>query len=601
MSTPSAEDRWLHLEESNPDLTKTLRADPLPAGAAVVPEDGLSVGQILGEGGMGVVAVGDQGRLRRQVAVKRLKPDAPEEIGHTLLREAWVTGALEHPNIVPVHDLLADENGRPQIVLKRIEGTEWEDLIDGKVPLPEEAVDDPIAWHLRVLMQVCNAVEFAHGQGVVHRDLKPENVMVGAFGEVYVLDWGIAIGLRPDPRGRFPLLEDQKRMVGTPVYMPPEMFQSDTSRLGPGTDVYLLAGMLYRVLAGRPPHQGDDLRALARSAKKLPPLDDSWPADLRELLTQAMARDPKSRPGAGAFRRALVTHLDRRSLEGLYQHAVERFDELRGLLAEDTDDPQHPIAIHDAVGAARFGLKEVVSSWPEHPSASAVLRELHLTMVDYELGRGNGPAARMWLTRVEAPPEGLDERVEAEIARAAEDRERLERLSEDLSRGTGLFARLLMLALLGAAWVGFPLVAELAGWGVDHLRSAVQYTLVLGGLMLSVVVLWRSIRSSRTNRGFVTLAMLSTVFTLLVVLMGWWTDAPIEQTLLLKTVCDALLACVAALLFELLMLPSALFYVLMVVVGVLAPEWAYAAGRLATFILVLNGLVAWPFFGTTQR
>jgi serine/threonine-protein kinase len=592
----SHEDSWFEVvDAANPDLRETIKADHPPRRPVTIPDEGLRIGPVLGEGGMGVVAVGDQGRLRRQVAVKRLKPGVPDHVAQTLLREAWVTGALEHPNIVPVHDLLADEHGKPQIVLKRIEGTEWEDYLSGAVPLPEEGVEDPLAWHLRVLMGVCNAVEFAHRQGVVHRDLKPENVMVGAFGEVYVLDWGIAMGLRPDPKDRFPLAEDQTAMVGTPVYMAPEMFLRDVGKLGPGTDVYLLAGMLYRLLAGHPPNEGDDLKAIRASAQRLPSMDPAWGQDLVALLSAGLALDIAARPSVAAFRRALQTHLDRRTLQALFRHAAQCFDRLGHLVAEPSDDPQFLVTLHDTVGAARFGLEEVLAGWPEHPAARGLLVRLHTTMAEFELGQGHGEAARVWLRRLEEPDPDLVQRVEEAVARAEGDRQRLAVLSADLDRGTGIVARSILLVLLLGVWVGFPVVTGLLGWGLDYARSGVQYAGVLGVLMLALVVFWRPIQRSRTNRGLWVLAFLSTVFTLLALFMGAFLEQSIAQALLVKTFVDACLACVAALLFEILLVPAALLYVGAVVVGVVFPDWAYTAGRLGTVALVLNALAAWPW------
>lgn len=158
-----------------------------------------------------------------------------------------------------------------------------------------------------------------------------------------------------------------------------------------------------------------------------------------------------------------------------------------------------------------------------------------------------------------------------------------------------------MFMVLGVVWLGFPVLAEVAGWRVDYVRSTVQYTMVLGVLVSGGLVFWRSIRASRTNRGLVILAMLSASFTLLVLFMGWWTGMDIQRALLAKALSDAGFVMVAALLFELLLLPGALFYVAMVVVGVMLPEWAYLAGRVGTLVLVLNGLLAWPFFRGGER
>ncbi|MCB9615733.1 MAG: protein kinase [Sandaracinus sp.] len=129
--------------------------------------------------------------LEREVAVKGLREDLDTPLVRArLLLEARVTGRLEHPNVVPVHLVTEDDEGRPRIVLKRIEGRSWRELLDERPPDGRD-----LAEHVRILGQVCQAIRFAHSRGVLHRDLKPENVMVGDFGEVYVVDWGIALAL----------------------------------------------------------------------------------------------------------------------------------------------------------------------------------------------------------------------------------------------------------------------------------------------------------------------------------------------------------------------------------------------------------------------
>jgi hypothetical protein len=142
----------------------------------------------LGEGGMGIVRLAEQRALGREVAVKSLRADrATPEAALRLVREAWITGRLEHPNIVPVYTLGVGADGLPMIVMKRIEGTLWSDHLRGRA-VPPCAPERTLEWNLRVLMQVANAVELAASKGIVHRDLKPDNVMIGRFGEVNVLD-----------------------------------------------------------------------------------------------------------------------------------------------------------------------------------------------------------------------------------------------------------------------------------------------------------------------------------------------------------------------------------------------------------------------------
>ncbi|MEO8796842.1 MAG: protein kinase, partial [Polyangiaceae bacterium] len=139
---------------------------------------GISVSRTLGEGGMGVVKLGTQLTLGREVALKMLRAGAFDEPTRLrLVREAWITGSLEHPNIVPVHDVRVDADGRPVVVLKRIQGVHWGELLAD----PESARQvfgetDLLESHLRVLVQVANALHFAHTRHIIHRDVTPENV-----------------------------------------------------------------------------------------------------------------------------------------------------------------------------------------------------------------------------------------------------------------------------------------------------------------------------------------------------------------------------------------------------------------------------------------
>ena len=222
---------------------------------------------VLGRGGTGEVRLATQTSLGRKVAVKGLREEArTERNARNLMHEAWVTGALEHPNVVPVYDMGLDDDGQPLIILKRIEGVRWSDLLaDPELVRREFGVEDTLEWHLRTMMQVCTAVHFAHSRGIVHRDLKPDNVMVGAYGEVYVLDWGIAVSLREDPDGRLPMASAATRLAGTPCYMAPEMLGEDPSRISERTDVYLLGAILYELVCESPPHDGPNIAAMFAS------------------------------------------------------------------------------------------------------------------------------------------------------------------------------------------------------------------------------------------------------------------------------------------------------------------------------------------------
>ena len=220
-------------------------------------------GEVLGEGGMGEVLLAHDEHIGRDVAVKRIRATqpSPEELSR-FVREARVQGCLEHPAVVPVHDLAVDRDGRPFFVMTRLTGTTMLELL-GKLRAGSEA--DAAAARRRLLhafADVCLAVEFAHSRGIIHRDLKPANIMLGDFGEVYVLDWGVARALTeadPDgpPSASRPFAADLTletgdtligTVLGTPAYMAPEQLAGD--RAGPAADIYALGCILYEITAG---------------------------------------------------------------------------------------------------------------------------------------------------------------------------------------------------------------------------------------------------------------------------------------------------------------------------------------------------------------
>ncbi|MCB9676054.1 MAG: protein kinase [Alphaproteobacteria bacterium] len=257
--------------------------------------DELAFGTTIGTGGMGVVRTAEQVRLHRTVAVKSLRTDIDDpEATRKLLAEAWMTGALEHPNIVPVYDIAVDDAHRPHIVMKRITGIEWESVMDDGPAIAERfGTHDLLAWNLGILMAVCNALHYAHDRGIVHRDVKPQNVMVGEFGEVYLVDWGIAVPLKDD--GRIPAVGGG-RIAGTPRYMAPEMVRAEPVTVA--TDIYLLGGVLHRILTGVPPHRGWSIREILDGiASSCPP---SGPRSPKSSPSWCVTRWPSTR--AHAFR-----------------------------------------------------------------------------------------------------------------------------------------------------------------------------------------------------------------------------------------------------------------------------------------------------------
>lgn len=238
---------------------------------------------LAGRGGMGEVYRATDLRLDRPVAFKVIAAErGPGTLGERLQREARILARLEHPGIVPVHDAGTLEDGRAWYVMRFVDGRR----------LDEATVDAGRGERLRLLLRVAETVAFAHGRGIVHRDLKPANVMVGAFGEVVVLDWGVAA-----------LVDDASEPVGTPGYMAPE--QGRAGGIVDGrTDVFALGVMLRDLVerAGSP-----------------------VPRPLASIMRQATAADPAARyPDAAAFAADLRRWLDDERVLAHREGAAER-------------------------------------------------------------------------------------------------------------------------------------------------------------------------------------------------------------------------------------------------------------------------------------
>jgi eukaryotic-like serine/threonine-protein kinase len=224
------------------------------AAPARAPDSRYALRSLLGKGGMGEVWLAHDERIDREIAIKLMRGGAGSEDGVArFLREARVQGRLEHPSVVPVHDLGTD-TAAPFFAMKRLTGTTLADVL---------ASGDRGKWPRRTLLarfvDVCLAVEFAHRRGVLHRDLKPANIMLGDFGEAYVLDWGLAritgdaseSVLRESDRGdSAPGQTEVGAMLGTPGYMSPEQMRGDA--IDERTDIFALGCILYEILAGVP-------------------------------------------------------------------------------------------------------------------------------------------------------------------------------------------------------------------------------------------------------------------------------------------------------------------------------------------------------------
>ncbi|MFO0547585.1 MAG: serine/threonine-protein kinase [Polyangiaceae bacterium] len=261
----------------------------------------------IGRGGMGEVrALRDQS-LKREVAVKTLTPLSAwsRSAVQGFVEEAQITAQLEHPNIVPVHDLGSDRHGTLYFTMKRVQGRTLHELL--KDPALQLGSSHRLAVALEVFLKTCDAVAFAHSRGVLHRDIKPANIMVGAFGEVYLMDWGLA-KVRPNSGGveitrepNSPLAIAEESLVGTPCFLAPEMARGELDRVDERSDIFGLGAVLYQIVAGRPPFEGAttaEILEKTATGNVVPPDergDVLVPKKLARVIMKAMALEPEDR------------------------------------------------------------------------------------------------------------------------------------------------------------------------------------------------------------------------------------------------------------------------------------------------------------------
>jgi len=282
----------------------------------------------LARGGMGLVLAAHDEKFDREVAVKvLLNPLAGSPAAERFVQEARITARLPHPGIPPVHDLGELPDGTPFLAMKLIRGQTLADLLKER---PAPSADLP--RFVGIFEQVCQAVAFAHDHGVIHRDLKPHNVMVGAFGEVQVMDWGLAkegarspepdateaagCGVAPPVGAGSGEHTEPGSALGTPAYMPPEQARGAWDRVGPHSDVFALGGILCAILTGQPPYPVGDSAAVLRQAAAADlagaraRLDGCGAdAELVALAKRCLSPEPAGRPAdAGGVAAAVAAY-----------------------------------------------------------------------------------------------------------------------------------------------------------------------------------------------------------------------------------------------------------------------------------------------------
>ena len=289
-------------------------------------------------GGMGAIFLAHDQEVDRDVAMKLLLGDDKIE-RKRFFQEAKLTGSLEHPNIVPIHGMGRDtQSGHVYFTMKLIDGENLREIIQSI----KSDVYSPKEWNwaklLNIFVHVCHAIEFAHSKRVIHRDLKPSNIMVGKFGEVQVMDWGVAkhLGKKEEVRkakAKKPMPESPGEasgewtvdgdVIGTISYMPPEQAMGLINQLDERSDVYSMGAILYEILCLRPPIKGKDV---AERLEKVENNDIEWPhiqtperhipRDLSCIAMKSLAKDPDERyQSVGELREDIERYLQLRPVE----------------------------------------------------------------------------------------------------------------------------------------------------------------------------------------------------------------------------------------------------------------------------------------------
>ena len=328
--------------------------------------------RLLGKGGMGEIWLTRDQRLERQVAIKVVRRGVknPDEASNALGDEARLTAGLQHPNIIPIHDIGITDDGGVFYAMKRVRGKSLRDILATlRIGGPATTERYSLIKLVAILHKVCQAIAFAHAEGVLHRDLKPANIMVGDYGEVLIIDWGLARKKPPRISGQPPEPDEATIAQGTPSYLPPEEVRYGYLGNDERSDVYSLGALLYQILTWHPPFRkkrSEDFNVFIKRVVETAPIPPQQragarqlPPDLVSLATRCLQKRPEDRiQTAGEMALELVAHIEGTKAKAARQEeaalanasanaAVDRLGELQsqlhemrvGLIAASADTP----------------------------------------------------------------------------------------------------------------------------------------------------------------------------------------------------------------------------------------------------------------------
>lgn len=398
---------------SSPPDKLDRRTPPLGAAGDIAPADRLNWQREerydfvdeLGRGGMGQVLLAHDRVLDREIAIKTLLPDASRDpsSGERLLKEARLTGVLEHPSIIPIYDLGSLSNDQPYYTMRVVRERSLQQLIDQMAGGKE--TDYSLTQFISILRQVCLALHYAHDRGVVHRDLKPENILIGSYGEVFVIDWGVAKVREAEFDGAAADQVDTDEphaVVGTPQYMAPEQAQGDNDQIDRRTDVYALGATLYEVLTLTPVFHSTRVLPLLLKvvndapeppSKRAP--ERAIPRELEDICLKALSKQPAARYQSAE---EMADDLE------LFLEGVKERERRRALALETLDhaasarEDYHRVRREHAEAVRRLSrVKLEIRSWTANEQKERVWElEQRVEDLDVEIEREFGEATRIY-------------------------------------------------------------------------------------------------------------------------------------------------------------------------------------------------------------
>ena len=349
---------------------------------------------VLGKGGMGLVYLATQNSVNRPVALKVIRKDKQTDaFSKQFFYEAEITAMLEHPNITPIYELGRTPEGTFFYSMKYIQGTPWEKKIR----------ENSIEENLEIFDKLCDAIGFAHSKNIIHMDIKPDNVQLGGYGEVYAVDWGVASNLtRPE----------SIRCAGTWQWISPEVSRGERDKIGKGSDIYLLGGVLFLIVTGHHPRlpkdpaikMGQSGLTKAAQGNIIQPTDCKDP--MVDVALKALSTDPRDRFARVEDLQDAIHAIQkqRANIKSSQELTVRSVDV--GAQAQELGD-------YDRFNRSLFGLRDAIELWHQNPEAPGELKKVRLAYGQCAFDKGDYDLALQTLDRSEI--------IEDELYRKAEE------------------------------------------------------------------------------------------------------------------------------------------------------------------------------------